>query len=346
VINERMILRELTLEWALLNRERFRGRMRAPVIALTDAEGLLGRWDLTHRTILMQRALFTSERYAEVIEILKHEMAHQFVHECLGIFDETAHGETFQRVCRDIGADARASGAASAAAPDGLLAKVAHLLALAESDNPHEAENAMVQAQRLIAKHNLVPIPHEARHYTARALGVPRGRVSEAERVVAKILVTHFFVDAIWISSLRLADGVRGSVLEVSGTRENVELAEYVHGFLHGAAERLWTIRTKSPGDRRPAFLAGVMSGFAEKLVREQKKQAAAGLVWLKDADLGHYFRRRHPRVRHVRYGGEARSRAFQDGVSEGAKLVLRRAIKDAGGGQVRGLLPKTTISS
>lgn len=332
------------MEWNVLNRERFKGRMKAPVFELSSAISLLGKWDWNTRTITLSRALLDGERYAEVIEVLKHEMAHQFVHECLGVFDETAHGETYQRVCRDVGADARAAGPI-VAATDGLLARVAKLLALAESANVFEAENAMVQAQRLIAKHNLTSLQDlsQTRSYASLRLGLPRGRVSEAERVVAKVLVSHFFVEAIWISSLRMADGVRGSVLEICGTPENVELAEYVHGFLHAAAERLWEGRSREArqaGDRKSAFCAGVVTGFAAKLQVESKRATAAGLVWVQDADLTDYFRKRHPRVRHVRYGGEARSGAYQDGVRAGAKLILHRGMRGQGAGN-RLLPPK-----
>ncbi len=46
------------------------------------------------------------------------------------------------------------------------------------------------------------------------------------------ILSRHFFVEAIWIPVYRPREGKRGSVLEICGSPDNVEIAEYVHGYL------------------------------------------------------------------------------------------------------------------
>ena len=41
-----------------------------------------------------------------MVEVLKHEMAHQYAHEILGARDESAHGEAFRTVCQRLGIDA------------------------------------------------------------------------------------------------------------------------------------------------------------------------------------------------------------------------------------------------
>ena len=51
----------------------------------------------------------------------------------------------------------------------------------------------------------------------------------------------------------------------------------------------------------------------------------------MKDADLGGYFRRRHPHVRNVRYGSAPRSDAWHKGREAGEKLVLRRGVRRSG---------------
>jgi hypothetical protein len=57
----------------------------------------------------------------------------------------------------------------------------------------------------------------------------------------------------------------------------------------------------------------------------------------VKDGDLDDYFRRRHPHIRNVRYGGSPRSDAWHKGREAGEKIVLRRGV--AAGAVSRGRL-------
>ena len=137
--------------------------------------------------------------------------------------------------------------------------------------------------------------------YGFRHLGVPSGRIGESERLLAAILGDHFFVQVIWVPVWRPLEGKRGSVLEVCGSPDNLELAEYAHAFVMQTAERLWQDfqRARSTRGRsdRQRFLSGVMSGFRDRLERDRKKNGAEGLVWKGDGDLHGFFRRRHPHI-------------------------------------------------
>jgi hypothetical protein len=203
----------------------------------------------------------------------------------------------------------------------------------------------MAAAQRLMLKHNLDAVAGQHRaHYAHAHLGKPTGRVGEHERIVAMILGKHFFVEAIWVPVYRPLEGKRGSVLEICGTRSNLAIAEYVHGFLHATAARLWREHKHaqdidSDRDRR-SFLAGVMVGFADKLAKQEAASRNEGLVWVKDGDLTTYFRRRHPHVRHVHHSGTRRTDAWAHGRAAGRQIVLHRPVEAAA--QSRGkLLPQ-----
>jgi hypothetical protein len=174
-------------------------------------------------------------------------------------------------------------------------------------------------------------------------VGPIKARHDEHERVLGSILTEHFFVEAIWTSSFRALEGRRATVLEICGTRANVRMAEYVHGFLSRAGEGAWKRhraehRIQGNRDRR-TFLVGVMRGFRAKLERERQASVAKGLVWVGDAGLSDYFRRRHPRVQTVKSGGRARNAAFAHGQAAGRELVLHRPVESGGGGG-GGLLP------
>jgi hypothetical protein len=276
--------------------------------------------------------------------VLKHEMAHQYVDEVLGAVDETAHGPTFRKVCEERGFDARSAGkpeSAADAARSPVIERIQKLLALAESSNENEAQAAMNAAQRLMLKHNLEAVASgriEASSF--RHLGRATGRVSEAERILATILAEHFFVDSIWVPVWRAKEGKRGSVLEVCGRLENLEMAEYVYAFLFGTADRLWkdhrsAMGTRSNRDRR-AYVAGVMSGFKKHLEEQARRSAAEGLVWVSDPEVMQYFKQRHPRVRWTRHVSTRNSTAHQRGVEAGRKIVLHRGVKAAASGAVR----------
>ncbi len=334
---EAALLRELVEHHRMLNGEHFRGTLTTPRLELVDSVARLGRWVPHTGTIEISRQLAIREPWGTVIEVLKHEMAHQYMTERHGDVSETPHGPVFRDLCERLAIDGRATGLPStdgaASAEERVAARIAHLLALAESPNAHEAEAAMLAAQRLLLKHNIdLSRTHAARGHTFRHLGRPTGRVTEAERVLSLILSHHFFVECIWIPVYRPLEGKRGSVLEVCGTRENLEIAEYIHAYLSRSAERLWIEHKRArglPGDAdRRRFLAGVMRGMFEKLGQEAKVQQEAGLVWVKDGDLHRFYRRRHPHVRNVRSAGERRTRAFVEGQEAGRAVEIRRGIK------------------
>ena len=330
------LLRELAREHARISASYFRGRLRLPNLTLGTSDSFLGRWIAATRTLELSRALIVKEPWPVTVEILKHEMAHQFVDEVLGIADETAHGPTFAKVCADLGIDARAKGLPTPArdsAESQVGERIAKLLALAESPNAHEAEAAMLAAQKLLLKHNLEWNEVRAqRGYGVRHLGKPKGRTFEPERVLATILMRFFFVDAIWIPVYRPVEGLRGSVLEICGAPGNLDIAEYVHGFLTDTAERLWREHKRSAGllsdrDRR-SFIAGVMSGVHDKLSRQERGSVEAGLVWVGDAGLSDFMKKRHPHVRHVRYGGEPKGKSFAEGRTRGRSVVIHKGIQ------------------
>jgi hypothetical protein len=263
------------------------------------------------------------------------------VDEVLGITGESAHGPAFRRVCQERGIDARASGAPDASDADAAgdhveeqaaLDKIARLLSLAESSNEHEAQAAMSAAQRLMLKYNLEECGRNARRdYCFRHLGKPTGRVFEPARILALTLSEHFFVETIWVPVWRPLEGKRGHVIEVCGTWANVEMAAYVHDFLLHTAERLWrehkrALKIRGNADRR-SFLAGVMSGFRSKLLREKSRAHGSGLIWRGDPELGAYLKKRHPRSQWTHFQSSHNQAAHAEGQQAGSRIVLHRGI-------------------
>jgi hypothetical protein len=277
--------------------------------------------------------------WLEVMSVLEHEMAHQFVDEVLQTKGEPPHGETFQRVCAERGIDARAAGVpAPADAPEGdkVLERIRKLLALAGSANQHEAELAMKKAHELMLRHN-VESANVARQYHVLHLGNPEKRGNRVEAAVLSLLAELFFVKVISVPVYVPRLGKRGTAYEISGTRANVDMAEHVYTFLLATADRLWAenrndARVRSGRDRL-SYQAGVIGGFRDKLLADRVTLKGTGLVWVGDADLDRFYRARHPRItmrtRTVRVDG-----AHAAGREAGRSVVLHKPVSEGPSGR------------
>jgi hypothetical protein len=113
-----------------------------------------------------------------------------------------------------------------------------------------------------------------------------------------------------------------------------------VYSFLTTTAEQLWREHKLQHGIRknahRRAFVTGVMTGFAKKLESDRTKNQEQGLVWLGDAELAGYFRRRHPRIRWTRQSGRYDMDSFHAGREAGGRIVLRRGVTEGPAGTPR----------
>jgi len=333
---EAAVVRQLGKSYDFLNAVYFKTRLRKPALGLSNESQQLGRWTLSTRTLEVSRYLLINHGWEAVLEVVKHEMAHQFVDEVLGSREESSHGPEFRRVCEERSIDWRASGV-PATRDNGenthVLERIAKLLALAGSSNVHEAQAAMSAAQRLMLTHNIEAEEASAKQgYSFRHLGKPTGRLNESIRILTRILNDHFFVEPIWIPVWRPFENKRGSVLEICGTETNLDIAAYVYRFLNDTAERLWLEHRRAnsevSGRDRLTFMAGVMAGFREKLDEQRSESRGRGIVWVGDAGLGQYFKRRHPHVRTTRYATHGNQLARQHGRAAGKKIVLHRAVK------------------
>jgi len=347
---ERASLRAMGQVYDELNRSLFGGRLRRVPLMFVDGTERLGQWCSEPERIELSRRVLINNGWSTLVEVLKHEMAHQYTEQVLGVRDEGPHGPAFRSVCRERGIDGRAAGmpAGGDAGEDRqrVIQRITKLLSLAQRGDRHEAEAAMSAAQRLMLKYNLEHAAQPESHgYRFVNLGRATGRVTEADRILAALLAEHFFVEVIWVPVWRPLEGKRGSVLEVCGTEENIEFATYVHSFLLDTAERIWMkyrAERGLPGNaERREFIAGVMTGFRDQLRRDKARQVKQGLVWLGDADLTQFLKRRHPHVRWLRGAAKLRQPSYADGRAAGRRIDLKKPIKGAARPAPRLLGPK-----
>ncbi|MCB9869415.1 MAG: DUF2786 domain-containing protein [Planctomycetes bacterium] len=336
------LTRALASWWEYYNEEFCRGQLREPMLVITNKSHELGSWDRDKRLLAISSTHLLQDPWHEVMDTLRHEMAHQYADEVLGATAERPHGDAFHRACSIL----RVSPAASARPGDGdprpassrdkAFAVIQKLLALTSSPNENEAATAMRKAHELLVKHNIELVElDQQRRFEVRQLGEVRRRHHAFEFRLGSILNSFFFVRVIWVPAFCVRTMVEGTVMEVSGTPENLQMAEHVHTYLSRVLEPLWQEHRRTsglPGNRqRLRYFSGVLSGFFGKL-REQSEsiRQERGLVFRGDAELDAFHRWRNPTMRTERTGGRW-SEAFEAGRRDGAHVRIERPLESGG---------------
>lgn len=330
-------LHQLRYEWQKINRDLLASRLKMPMLVIDKSTARLGYWQESTRLIGIAEKHIWDQPWAEVVETLKHEIAHQYAHQVLGATRETAHGPLFAQACAQLGIAPEATAKPTKHEPneaDRILSKVRKLLALAESANPHEAQAAMATANTLLLRYNLeLGHTQEPVGYSYVRVGRSAAALPIEWKLVGGILTQYFFVDCIWVSVFVAKMGRNERQLEMIGTPTNLELAHYVHDFLHNAADTLWqkAAKTGSVRGTRRDFVSGLMLGFREKLKEERTGNAARGLVWVGDPALQTYCNQRHPSTSSLSATGVRHTQAHAAGREAGQSLNLHRGMHTAG---------------
>jgi hypothetical protein len=359
---ERRILTGLCHEWELAASELdapYRRRLRRPLFRLADMPHRLGQWDPVKREICLNRHLACKHPWDEVRDVLRHEMAHQLAQMVLAADGQPSHGPAFQQACLMLRADP-----AAAAGRRPLHARVARqearggspgharirkLLALARSDNAHEAEAAMLKAHELMARHHVAMLAEDpARIFVSVFLGEPALRHFKEAYFLANLIQDFYFVQGIWVPAFVVAKERMGRVLEISGTPANIAQAGHVFAFVRAHIDRRWRA-LKAPQRltryQKSDFAVGVIEGFRAKLQRGQRPRilpAERALVRQTDPRLSAYLQERHPRTSRIQRGrGGWDPDVYHHGRKVGEKMVIHRGI-DSKSGQTPRLLPSS----
>ncbi|MBI4869166.1 MAG: DUF2786 domain-containing protein [Candidatus Wallbacteria bacterium] len=345
-------LDRLRTEWSRLNWYYLGEALRPPAFELIDSRTELGRWNAEHRTIGLSGRLIVERAWNEVIEALKHEMAHQVVSE-LWLQPGASHDSAaFRSACERLRCDARATADPgkmvrledSEDPRDRVVAKIFKLLRLGASSNEHEAALAMERASALLARYNLdVSSLGTEKTYFRRLIGPILLRREEHHQVLGRILGEHFFVHVIWEISYLPLTAQGGTQLAIVGTRENLDVADYVHDFLTRTLEHLWQEHRSSPrfrGGRKAQYLAGVARGFLDKLHEQRQRLVTErALVFKSDGRLEAHIKHLYPRLSSSGSSGVARGDEYHAGVAKGREITLRMGVTERSGTH-GGLLP------
>jgi hypothetical protein len=342
--------------------------LKQPIIELTNAAGYWGKWLAAAGTISLSRALLLDHSWDVVLNVLKHEMAHQLVTEELG--GKPGHNADFKRACARLGVPAfyrKASGPALEAnrqgdpdAPPGIanrkLEKIRKLLALSDSANEHESLQAMRKARQLLDKYNLADElggEESGPSFTNLLINLKRTRLESYHRAICSLLIDHFNIQLV-ITPLFDARALTSyKCLDIMGRSDNVEIAGYVYHFLMDRLPLMWQnmqATGRAPKTGRNSYWLGILNGFREGLTADRssreknaprqgqgnKLPAVAAEPALQRFVTGRYPKLRNSRKRAAKVDPDS----YEAGRREGRRLKLRKGLNKGAG---RKMLPGPT---
>jgi hypothetical protein len=294
-----------------------------------------------------------------VLEIFKHEMAHQYVSEYFDHAD--SHGKGFKTACDILGVHPAFAGTGSPreehlAAFKGtlpekaqtLLRRVEKLLALGQSSNESEARAASRKASYLLNKYNLDRIAKaDTNASDIRYLYLHSGkkRMETIEKIILRFLEDFYFVDCVItaVYDAQTDEEYKAGVL--IGKQEALVVAEYVYRFLLDTSRKLWQdFRKKNAGQRtgKVAFDSGFMKGIRtnhEKMFKKPEDAATPGDTSLPIAAVrtlrvqcraeNHREKMRlFPRLSKGRSYYYTDENAFRQGMAQGRKTHIHRPVE------------------
>ena len=310
------------------------------IVVFTDSNSL-GYFDPHTHHIALNLKLIYQVKDSVLKDILRHEFAHYITSIENPAGDFAAHGPEYKAVCTRYGWDKSISKASmnielandskeGDIASEKIVKKIKSLLKLAESQNIHEAELATLKANQLLLKHNIQKLGTDSFNdetpiYSEQIL-VDKRRSAKLSSIYD--IMKHFLVSPIFIY------GKNQVALEVSGSKENIELASYVADFLNEELEKQWDL-VKSPtlkGARaKNSFFLGVAKGYDQKMndvLKNYTQEEKTSLVLIKN-QMQLSLKKIYKSVSHTRSGASLDSKAFSSGVSKGRELTINQAIKN-----------------
>jgi hypothetical protein len=346
---ERVILHGIACEWEaarLCLKPDVQPLVRKPTFALADLKSQWGNWSAARRQISISRNLALNYPWDSIRDVLLHEMAHQIANELFNASARAPHGSVFRRACKLLRIDPAASGDYQplhdrlindhSSVSDKRMLRIKKLLALAESKNRFEAEAAMTKAHELIALHNVELNNHpDERQFLSIFIGSPALRHPREDYHLANLLQDFYFVYGIWAPAYVLEKQKMGRVLEISGTAQNLKMADYVHDFIRTFIESQWSAYNRDRGlnrYRKTDFAVGIIEGFRGKLESHINHSKISpnlrALIRKKDLRLRKYCRFRYPHTASIqRTASRQNVRVLKDGKKVGQKLIIAKGV-------------------
>lgn len=268
--------------------------LKPATLRLVKTQNQMGSWHPAHRMISINMNLLIHYTWQEVVEVLKHEIAHQLQWEHLG-FDpdglDAVHGELFQQACAMIAVAPWARGPRAHLHPKSPTleelcsdtqspweVKIKKLLSLSQSSNEHEARLAMAKARELSEKNHRWCL-NRLESYSdihCHSLSLNTKRRTAMHIFLAQVLSEMFAVRPVFNYEWSMTKRCDVLVLDLVGHPKDLLMAEHMFHYLNATFARLWRQRKQhhqaaaaAPASMRIAkrsYYQGLMNGFVQSI--------------------------------------------------------------------------------
>ena len=356
--------RQLLAEFANINWQ-YGLALKTPVFEISESNRQFGSWQAGTRIIRISTRLIIGHSWDITCQILKHEMAHQI---CSELFHQNdgGHGPLFHQACDLLGLPApfrlAAGDLPESIEPDPasrpqteqgrhFIRRIGKLLALAGSNNEHEAALAMEKASQLMARHNLQQVQEDAHsEFTSLIINGKSKRLERWQHKICAILLRFFYVKVVTASLYDPRQDTLHKTIEIFGRQENVAIAEYCYAFLAGKLASLWQQNKKKAAGKglraRNSYYLGLLQGFYDKLLaqealtawlRPEKRETEgaaetnmAVLIQAEETALDRFVGMRFPRLRRRSGSGAMIYRdTYEQGKTDGGRIVLHKGVAE-----------------
>lgn len=261
--------------------------LKEPIFCINQNNGQWGSWNAKERILTLNEKLFVYFPWSAVVQVLKHEMAHQVVSEnfkmdCCGI----AHGEAWRKACGML--DVEPNVAVSyeflqkydVGDYDKISQRIQKLLALSESDYEDESHSAMTKAMELMQRYNIrMAKKDKSKILISRPIGILWKKMPNYLWSLMRTLQSHYNVKFIQAYTRISENGFsrKYHYMEIFGSPENLDVAEYTAYYLIREAENKWNDFKLSDkyvkGQHgKIQWQKNFMYGFANKLNKRHDK--------------------------------------------------------------------------
>lgn len=277
----------------------FKLKIKRPLIELCELKSRWGSWDPLLRVITINKRLVQNYSWNTVLEILKHEMAHQIVCDVYGDLSDNTHGVRFQKACEalrilpwarsatgaivELSSDPRARFKSQMNVDEQRsLDRIQKLLELSKSSNSFEAELAMRRVKELTILHERefsAQASNQSKlysNYDVYTLNLKSQRIQPFESRILSLLGEHFSVKVVLSSTFDPSSMKYVKTAEIMGRTQHLVVVDYVFEFLRRTALSLWQfqrIHGKLDMRLKRSFLIGVIVGVDQKLHEARRDQ-------------------------------------------------------------------------
>jgi len=334
--------------------------LTTPTIDISAGESRLGWWDAQTKTISLSSHLIKTEVWDIVLEVLKHEMAHQYV----STFYDNAdiHGQYFKLACKKLGVHKAFVGGGKdynqqlqkfkgnlPADAQKMLRKVEKLMALGQSNNEAEAQAASRKANYLLNKYNLQRINTGDADPNIKHLTIchKKKRIESIQKALLSVLRDYYYVNCLTSSTYHAEDDAVYKSMVLIGREEALIVAEYVYHFLLDTGQALWKDFRKKHSAKRSqkvsfgmGFTAGIRDNHELMFDEEIKINGDLSMpVKVTKALMAqnHEANRKEesrlfPKLKSGRYGKhQASSGAFKEGFKNGKNTHINKGVTSRG---------------